>query len=132
MRVPKFRAWDKISKKMFPVGIIDYTIHSIYIKQPNGFYSERDFDRVELMQFTGLKDKNGKEIYEGDIVRFYDYYNEYTKSVVFIESSAGFGVEWSKNFSMSFDGVSEYYELINYFEVIGNIYENPELLGEEE
>ncbi|WP_438058874.1 YopX family protein [Streptococcus ruminicola] len=54
------------------------------------------------------------------------------KSVVFIESSASFGVEWTKSFSMSFDGLSEYYELINYFEVIGNIYENPELLGEEE
>mgnify|MGYP000856878781 CR=1 FL=1 len=126
MKIPKFKVWDKHLNKMFPVGIIDYTIHSVYIKQPNGFYSERDFDRVELLQFTGRKDKTGKEVYEGDIVRFYDDYDEeYIASVVFIDCLGAYGVEWD-GFQSSFDDINEYYS--KDIEVIGNIYEAPELL----
>lgn len=127
MKIPKFKVWDKNLGKMFSVGIIDYTIHSVYIKQPFfDLYSERDFDKVELLQFTGLKDKTDKEVYEGDIVRFYDDYDEeYIATVVFIAPLGSYGVEW-EGFQFSFDEVNEYYS--KDIEVIGNMYMNPELI----
>lgn len=79
----------------------------------------------DSQQFTGLKDKNGKEIYEGDIVEFPDYRN-----------GAWFGkpqptrievVEYSTYFS-AYQELRMYEQLKDRYEVIGNIYENPELL----
>jgi uncharacterized phage protein (TIGR01671 family) len=79
-----------------------------------------------LMQFTGLQDKNGKDIYEGDIVRYYNKYSKlfYTHQVMWDNKWAAFGLfeqgnEWCKEI----DWVK-----ISEIEVIGNIYENPELL----
>lgn len=45
-----FRALDRLTGKMFPVGIIDYSIQSVYIEEPNGLYGERDFDEVGLVK----------------------------------------------------------------------------------
>ena len=71
------------------------------------------------MQFTGLKDKNGKEIYEGDVVRYSANKEEHISEVVYIESF--FGVEKHTGILSSFYPI----------EIIGNIYENPELLKHE-
>lgn len=129
MNLPKFRAWDKHIGKMFSVGIIDYTIHSVYVKQPNGLYTESDFDEVELMQFTGLKDKNGKEVFEGDIIRFFDCDgDEYTVPVVWDNDYACFSVDWGSNMLTSFDYLEEFYTDLKDIEAIGNIYENLSLI----
>lgn len=85
-------------------------------------YPQEDY---VLMQYTGLKDKNGKEIYEGDIVKGSAYGKEiYTGVVEFYDAS----------FVMRIDGNKGYYRLnkmtFQELEVVGNIYENPELLKE--
>lgn len=122
---PKFRALDRLTGKMFPVGIIDYSIQSVYIEEPNGLYGERDFDEVELMQSTGLFDKNGKEIYEDDIVRI-----TLTDGFRYVVGEDG-AVKYKLGAFYILNGLDEY--LISDFhiddiEVVGNIYENPELL----
>jgi uncharacterized phage protein (TIGR01671 family) len=66
----KFRAWDKIDKIMRQVTC--YNLYDEYVRldeDNSGNSITRKIDDVILMQFTGLLDKNGKEIYEGDIVR---------------------------------------------------------------
>ena len=133
MRETNFRAWDSLTNKMFPVEIIDYSVRSVYIGESNGLSGERDFDDIELMQFTGLKDKNGKEIFEGDIVRYKLGRNIFTEVVVYDKDSAGFGVVDNDvdGIIFSFGELWEDIELHN-LEIIGNKYENPELLGEGE
>lgn len=132
MRVPKFRALDRLTGKMFPVGIIDYSIQSVYIEEPNGMYCERDFDEVELMQPTGLKDVHGTEIYEGDIINY--KYGRHTSTqfvVKYDEFQATFVVVDNHNdLVYTFRELADYIQL-NSLEVIGNIYENKELLEEE-
>lgn len=114
---------------MFPVGIIDYSIQSVYIEEPNGLYGERDFDEVELMQSTGLRDKNGKEIFEGDIIKFFDCDGDgYTVPVVWDNDYACFSVDWGSNMLTSFDYLEEFYTDLKDIEVIGNIYENLSLI----
>ncbi len=106
MRDLKFRAWDNYNKRMIiePFKITTFLNGVVELHTTN--YLKR-WDA--LMQYTGLKDKNGKEIYEGDIVK-----------AVF--NSSIHRVEWRNDQSQwSIGGFGQW-------EVIGNIYENPELL----
>jgi len=88
-----------------------------------------DLPNVELMQYTGLKDKNGKEIYEGDIVKYkfpYDTRLKHISPVKFLETEASFGIKDIYGNEIPLYTISAN----NYFEVIGNIYENKNLLEE--
>jgi uncharacterized phage protein (TIGR01671 family) len=124
-RVIKFRAWDKLQVLMI---LPDYADWEDFFIEPNGdvfvsydsstnWSSYRDRRKVDLvvMQFTGLTDKNGKEIYEGDIVK---RFTGYVFEVKIREYSLG-AINNSKAFG---------YDLHPLDEVIGNIYQNPELL----
>lgn len=123
--IPKFRAWDKISKKMFPVMMIDFAQPHVMIEEINGLLCERDFDEIELMQSTGLKDKNDKEIFDGDIVKF-----TITNGFNYVVDEYG-AVSYEFGDFYVINGLAKY--LIsdidtNEVEVIGNEFENPELL----
>lgn len=114
---------------MFPVGIIDCSIQVVYIEESNGLDSCRNSDEVELMQSTGLVDWEGVEIYEGDIVKIPDDYEVFGKNagetckVIF--DSGCFRLKTSRGRGRGF-----WFEDDSTVTIIGNIYENPELLGE--
>lgn len=117
----KFRAWDSKKERMFPVyglGNDFVTEDTIDGVDPghNAFTGEELKERIILMQYTGLKDKNGKEIYEGDIVE-----NEFGKKLV----------EWRDGgfvYLERFMTIFLQHEEVSKLEVIGNIYENKELI----
>ena len=100
-------------------------------------YDEIAFDEVPasdfiLMQSTGLKDKNGKEIFEGDIVKYNcGGMDTFTETVAYNEDFGGFGfVDKHADFIFTFGYLDEGVNFTS-FEIVGNIYENSELLGGE-
>ena len=123
MREIKFRAWDKEKKIMREVLGIDILHKEIFFSNEDvDCYEHTDFKDIELMQYTGLKDKNGKEIYEGDIVKFLNGIFE----VIWCNEKASFMLK-NKEYKEFLNFI---YENNNGMEIVGNIYENPELLGE--
>lgn len=96
-------------------------------------YDEIAFDEVPasdfiLMQSTGMFDKNGNEIFEGDIVKYKVGLNTYTEEVAYDKNFAGFGVKDAKaNVIFTFGELAEDIDL-HSLEVIGDVYENTELL----
>lgn len=137
--IPKYRVWAKIGKRMvFSDDLldIDYENKEIVTQQvyfENGLPDDRDiycydFDDIEFMQSTGLKDKNGKEIFEGDIV---DYKGR--KAVIKWHGSyASFIYIFVDELQKRVAGWSPLYLAYFHFEVIGNKFETPEFLEVEE
>ncbi|AVQ26032.1 hypothetical protein C4N17_10505 [Fusobacterium periodonticum] len=120
MREIKFRAWDKINKDMFNVESINFQERRVY----KDTVSYRKFEDIDLMQYTGLKDKNNKEIYEGDIL--FESFGERYYKVVF--KNGNFRTEFEGYFDeYSFDLIDVVLDLC---EINGNIYENSELMEE--
>lgn len=141
----KFRAWDRKSQKMFPVHVmgwgeisnkLDY-VRGVDIHDPDSDFrgnvtyggSVRKMTgnplkpKFELMQYTGLHDKNGVEIYEGDLLK-----DEFDRNfhVYWVDKEGRFTMRERNR-------KTEYFMIINHLsvEVIGNIYENPELIETE-
>jgi len=120
MREIKFRAWDKANKRMSQVQKWDFKFGDLWVEADEEDWVEQPC--FELMQYTGLKDKNGKEIYEGDIVQF-DRDNPRVKPklnlpVIFENGCFQTGIHDRLILS----------HVHNAIDVIGNIYEYPELL----
>lgn len=134
MREIKFRAWDNEDKKMYKVVRIEKSIYG-YCECDNLLICDLEADEqlketdirysydYELMQYVGIKDKEGKEIYEGDI----DQYGNVVTYVADVNESLGMNCGWY----LQRDNFESWSELVcgnNYIEIKGNIYENPELL----
>lgn len=128
MRDIKFRSWD--GAKMFLSPDISEPHHLSSWFDAHSKYG--NIPAVSFMQFTGLLDKNGKEIYEGDVVLVIDPYDE-DKKIITIEFNKGvYEIKWPSMFHGGDCDVTaiSYAEQAGFtFEVIGNIYENPELLN---
>ena len=107
----KFRTWNKPVKRMYYWPNLQEML-----AHPNMIYHDRrnfEPEYIEWMQYTGLKDKNGKEIYEGDIV-VYGFYKS-PRKIVF--GNCGWRAVRPRNGC----------DILKHIEIIGNIYENPEL-----
>ena len=126
--IPKFRAWDKLDKEIYGVEEINW-FNGEFDFIGDGITFKRDAEDVELMQSTGLKDKNGKEIFEGDIIAI---------EVEEIETPINAKIFQNNKIGVLMFHVFEDNEDVPMvellednsvaFAVIGNIYENPELL----
>jgi uncharacterized phage protein (TIGR01671 family) len=127
MRDFKFKIWDKINLKMFSV---------------NGFFIEKNkviffnnnekiilnSDEVDILQYTGIKDKNNTEIFEGDIIEFKRSHDIKRFIVSWKENQASFGFDYHIIDSWSLSWNEETIPSKEEWAVIGNKYENPELL----
>ena len=123
MREIKFRIWCLNDKRML------FDTDDIANLEPTGINEAikdvQGYDNMEIMQYTGLKDKNGKEIYEGDIVKYFDSYQVWLLAPI-VYAMGCFAIKhpsWDDDILLR-DFINE--DMMG-IEIIGNIYENPDL-----
>ncbi|PTI10713.1 hypothetical protein BU096_00650 [Staphylococcus xylosus] len=121
--IPKFRAFTN-KHGMVDVQEIDFRFKTIefYIYIDKAPYAETEYiDNIELMQSTGLKDKNGKDIFEGDIlkVEYGDLLGETRETLIIAKNPFEYSMEEAKFLDFSY-----------IVEIIGNKFEHPHLLEE--
>lgn len=120
----RFRAWDKIHKTMYEVddimsidfGKSEIGVKTLFFDQTNRY----DFDDIVLMQSTGLTDKNGKEIFEGDIL---DSEDGFLAGIVGLRQDLGMFVSTL----IKYNNFERLCNVIDSTQITGNLWENPEL-----
>ncbi len=130
MREILFRAFVKDKCKIYDIKKIDFDYGMVWFEEENKpTDTMRMFDQIELMQFTGLTDKNGKKIFEGDIVKIHPYHSAgiHTEAIAIVCFDRG-----AFSGKISDHNPSSLYMYEKWrIEVVGNIHDNPELLEQE-
>ena len=121
MREIKFRAWDDVNKVM----VYGININGGKPVKPGfqWFNTENGILHSEPQQYTGLKDCNGKEIYEGDLLQ---HTNGTIAEIQYSDDLASFVAVYTQNGNTEMDYLDK--EIVSECKIVGNIYENPELL----
>lgn len=118
--IPKFRVWDTFDEDM--VNDIFFSWQDCGYESLNECLSD---ERWKFMQSTGMFDKNGNEIFEGDVVKLVDEYDSGIDTVILQEGALGMIIE---EMFVPFAAIPILSEVDYTLEIIGNIYENPELM----
>nr|WP_310787091.1 YopX family protein [Fusobacterium nucleatum] len=124
MKKLKIKAWLKKEKKMVSIIGIDFNYEYIrYTEDGNLFnenYKTAEFKNIELLQFTGLKDNGGQELYEADVIKFNDGIDDIYGLISYDDEDGTYRV--------SYENITEHLsDLEGDFEIVGNIFENPDL-----
>lgn len=131
--IQRYRAWDNVKKEMFKDTFAITESGQVVVVEQESVASSPDYvfvDNLVIMQSTGLRDKNGKEIFEGDVLEIEDEEEVLGNAkLTWDNEQAVFMIE-----AISVDDIAPFHEILSdesySYRVVGNVYENPELLEE--